>query len=168
MAANLSKSIDVSLKLDPYKRLLLVCGLLIGINEDASIISHLDDRKGAGLLFETIKEALPENKFETKKRNQLLRSFSFIQEEPELQTVVISKKGKELGLPLKIISDKLQKKSAIGYSILDLMKESTHIDLLGHLFDTFTKYVSVGGSAGDIVLTPTLSDGKLQSGLTAN
>lgn len=154
VAANLSKSIDVSLKLDPYKRLLLVCGLLIGINQDPNIVFNFDDRKGATVLFETIKEALPETKFDHNKRKQLLRSFSFIKDEPELQMVVVDKKGKELGLPLKIISEKLQKKSAIGYSIIDLMKESTHIDLLGHLFDTFTKYVSVGGSQGDIVLTP--------------
>lgn len=154
VAADLSKSIDVSLKLDPYKRLLLVCGLLIGINQDPNIVYQFDDRKGAALLFETIKEALPESKFDHNKRTQLLRSFSFIRDEPELQMVVVDKKGKELGLPLKFISDKLQKKSAIGYSIIDLMKESTHIDLLGHLFDTFTKYVSVGGSQGDIVLTP--------------
>lgn len=154
VAADLSKSIDVSLKLDPYKRLLLVCGLLIGINQDPNIVYQFDDRKGATLLFETIKEALPEAKFDHNKRTQLLRSFSFIKDEPELQMVVVDKKGKELGLPLKFISDKLQKKSAIGYSIIDLMKESTHIDLLGHLFDTFTKYVSVGGSQGDIVLTP--------------
>jgi len=154
VAANLSKSIDVSLKLDPYKRLLLVCGLLIGINQDPNIVAVFDDKKGTTMLYETIKEALPESKFEPNKRKQLLRSFDFIKEEPELQTVVINKKGKELGFPLKIISDKLQKKSAAGYSIIDLMGESTHVDLLGHLFDTFTKYVSVGGSQGDIILTP--------------
>mgnify|MGYP000893105091 FL=1 len=34
------------------------------------------------------------------------------------------------------------------------MKQSSHIDLLGNLFDVFTKYMSVGGASGDIVLTP--------------
>ena len=59
VAANLSKSIDVSLKLDPYKRLLLVCGLLIGINQDPNIVFNFDDRKGATVLIETKKEYLP-------------------------------------------------------------------------------------------------------------
>ncbi|MGE7625431.1 HsdM family class I SAM-dependent methyltransferase [Viridibacillus sp. NPDC096237] len=154
VAAKLSKSIDVSLKLDPYKRLLLVCGLLIGINEDDTIIAQFNDRKGPSLLFETIKEALPESKFDTAKKKQLLRSFYFIKEEPELQTNVINKKGKVLDMPLKIITDELLTKSAVGYSVVDLMKESTHIDLLGYLFDIFTKYMAIGGSAGDIVLTP--------------
>lgn len=71
VAANLSKSIDVSLKLDPYKRLLLVCGLLIGINQDPNIVFNFDDRKGATVLFETIKEALPETQFDHNKRKQL-------------------------------------------------------------------------------------------------
>lgn len=154
VAAKLSKSIDVSLKLDPYKRLLLVCGLLIGINQDDTIIGQFNDRKGASLLYETIKEALPASKFDEAKKKQLLRSFYFIKEEPELQTNVVDKKGETLDMPLKIISDELLTKSAIGYSVVDLMKESTHIDLLGHLFDIFTKYMAIGGSAGDIVLTP--------------
>lgn len=34
------------------------------------------------------------------------------------------------------------------------MKKSSHIDLLGNLFDIFTKYMNVGGASGDIVLTP--------------
>jgi len=154
VAAKLSKSIDVSLKLDPYKRLLLVCGLLIGIKQDDSIIYQFNDRKGTTLLYETIKEALPDSKFDAAKKKQLLRSFSFIKDEPELQTNVIDKKGNILDMPLKIISDELEIKSPIGYSIIDLMKESSHIDLLGNLFDVFTKYMSIGGSAGDIVLTP--------------
>lgn len=154
VAAKLSKSIDVSLKLDPYKRLLLVCGLLIGINQDDTIIGQFNDRKGASLLYETIKEALPSSKFDEAKKAQLLRSFYFIKEEPELQINVVDKKGKTLDMPLKIISDELLTKSAIGYSVVDLMKESTHIDLLGYLFDIFTKYMAIGGSAGDIVLTP--------------
>lgn len=154
VAAKLSKSIDISLKLDPYKRLLLVCGLLIGIDRNNSIISQFNSRLGPLLLFETISEALPETKFDSAKKKQLLRSFYFIKEEPELQTNVINKKGKTLDMPLKIISDELLTKSATGYSVVDLMKESTHIDLLGYLFDIFTKYMSIGGSAGDIVLTP--------------
>ncbi len=154
VAAKLSKSIDVSLKLDPYKRLLLVCGLLIGIKQDDSIIYQFNDRKGTTLLYETIKEALPDSKFDAEKKKQLLRSFSFIKDEPELQTNVIDKKGNILDMPLKIISDELEIKSPIGYSIIDLMKESSHIDLLGNLFDVFTKYMSIGGSAGDIILTP--------------
>lgn len=154
VAAKLSKSIDVSLKLDPYKRLLLVCGLLIGINQDDTIITQFNDRKGPSLLFETIKEALPAKKFDPAKKSQILRSFYFIKEEPELQTHVVNKKGKILDMPLKIISDELLTKSATGYSVVDLMKESTHIDLLGYLFDIFTKYMAIGGSAGDIVLTP--------------
>ena len=154
VAAKLSKSIDVSLKLDPYKRLLLVCGLLIGIKQDDSIIYQFNDRKGTSLLYEAINEALPDSKFDFDKKKQLLRSFSFIKDEPELQTNVTDKKGKILGMPLKIISDELQIKSPIGYSIIDLMKESSHIDLLGNLFDVFTKYMSIGGSSGDIILTP--------------
>lgn len=154
VAAKLSKSIDVFLKFDPYKRLLLVCGLLIGIKQDDSIIYQFNDRKGTSLLYETINEALPQSKFDSEKKKQLLRSFSFIKDEPELQTNVIDKKGNTLDMPLKIISDELQIKSPIGYSIIDLMKESSHIDLLGNLFDVFTKYMSIGGSSGDIVLTP--------------
>ena len=53
---------------------------------------------------------------------------------------------------LKIVTNELLTKSAVRYSVIDLMRESSHIDLLGHLFDVFTKYIQIGGSIGDIVL----------------
>ncbi|KEJ00278.1 hypothetical protein ACLD43_02400 [Clostridium botulinum] len=42
-------------------------------------------------------------------------------------------------MPLKIVTNELLIKSAVGYLVIDLMRESSHIDLLGHLFDVFTK-----------------------------
>lgn len=44
-------------------------------------------------------------------------------------------------MPLEIVINELLTKSAVGYSVIDLMRESLHIDLLGHLFDVFTKYM---------------------------
>lgn len=152
VAAKLSKRIDVSLKLDPYKRLLLVCGLLIGINENDEIIKLFNSPTGATLLYDTIDQGLPTSKFDPEKKKQLLTSFRFIKDAPELQKEV--GKGKKTGMPLKIITDELFTKSKVGYSVIDLMRESSHIDLLGHLFDVFTKYMQIGGSTGDIVLTP--------------
>lgn len=152
VAARLSKKIDVSLKLDPYKRLLLVCGLLIGIKENDEIIKLFNSQTGANLLYDTIDEALPTSKFGSEKKEQLLTSFRFIKDAPELQKEV--GKGKKTGMPLKIVTDELLTKSTVGYSVIDLMRESSHIDLLGHLFDVFTKYMQIGGSTGDIVLTP--------------
>lgn len=152
VAAKLSKKIDVSLKLDPYKRLLLVCGLLIGINENEKIIDFFDSQTGASLLYETIDRALPARKFSPEKKEQLLTSFSFIKDAPELQKEV--GKGNKTCMPLKSVTDELRTKSTVGYSVIDLMRESSHIDLLGHLFDVFTKYMQIGGSTGDIVLTP--------------
>jgi len=57
-------------------------------------------------------------------------------------------------MTLKIVTNELLTKSAVRYSVIDLMRESSHIDLLGHLFDVFTKYMQIGGSTGDIELTP--------------
>lgn len=152
VAAKLSKKIDVALKLDPYKRLLLVCGLLIGINENEDIIKIFKSSTGATLLYETIEQALPASKFGPDKKDQLLTSFRFIKDAPELQKEVAN--GKKSEMPLKIVTDELLTKSTVGYSVIDLMRESSHIDLLGHLFDVFTKYMQIGGSTGDIVLTP--------------
>lgn len=61
------------------------------------------------------------------------------------------KNGKKTDMPLKIVTNELLTKSAVGYSVIDLMRERSHIDLLGHLFDVFTKYMQIGGSTGDIV-----------------
>lgn len=158
VAASLSKTIDTKLKLDPFKRLLLVSGLLLAINEDSNVVQSFDKAYGAKDLYNRISEALPDNKFSIDKKNQLLYSFNFIKNDPKITREIINVKkevGKQNeGYPLELISKELTKKSATGYSIVDLMKQSSHIDLLGHLFDIFTKYMNVGGSSGDITLTP--------------
>lgn len=155
VAGKLSNTIDKKLKLDPFKRLLLVSGLLLGINEDENVIKSFDKPYGAKDLYARIEGALPSDKFSQDKKDQLLRSFSFIETDKKITTELINKKTNKVeGYPLQVIAKELRKKSQAGYSILDLMKQSSHIDLLGNLFDVFTKYMSVGGASGDIVLTP--------------
>ncbi|WP_353891593.1 N-6 DNA methylase [Lactococcus lactis subsp. lactis] len=155
VAGKLSNTIDKKLKLDPFKRLLLVSGLLLGINEDENIIKSFSKSYGASDLYSRIEGALPDSKFSSDKKKQLLNSFSFIKHDKKITTELINQKTKKSeGYPLALISKELRKPSAVGYSVLDLMKQSSHIDLLGNLFDVFTKYMSVGGASGDIVLTP--------------
>jgi type I restriction enzyme M protein len=155
VAGKLSNTIDKKLKLDPFKRLLLVSGLLLGINEDENLIRSFDKPYGAQDLFNRIDAALPTSKFSSDKKKQLLNSFSFIKDDKKITTELINQKTKKSeGFPLALISKELRKPSPVGYSILDLMKQSSHIDLLGNLFDVFTKYMSIGGASGDIVLTP--------------
>ncbi len=157
VAAKLSNTIDKKLKLDPFKRLLLVSGLLLGINEDEDLIKSFNKPYGAKDLYNRITAALPEEKFSSDKKQQLLTSFSFIKDDKKIVTELINTKKKnttEKEYPLEIIAKELSKPSSVGYSILDLMKQSSHIDLLGNLFDVFTKYMNVGGASGDIVLTP--------------
>lgn len=154
VAGKLSNTIDKRLKLDPFKRLLLVSGLLLGINEDEDLIKSFKKPYGAQDLYNRIEAALPESKFSSDKKQQLLNSFSFIKDDKKITTELPSKNKDKKEYPLDIIAKELSKDSRIGYSILDLMKQSSHIDLLGNLFDVFTKYMSVGGASGDIVLTP--------------
>lgn len=155
VAGKLSNTIDKKLKLDPFKRLLLVSGLLLGINEDENVIKSFDKPYGGKDLYNRIESALPAEKFDEDKKKQLLNSFSFIKNDKKITTELINQKtGKSEGYPLALIAKELKKLSPVGYSVLDLMKQSSHIDLLGNLFDVFTKYMSVGGASGDIVLTP--------------
>lgn len=150
VAGKLSNTIDKELKLDPFKRLLLVSGLLLGINYDNKVIQSFGESYGASDLYKRIEESLPLDKFDSEKKIQLLKQYSFIKDDVKISTELKEKKQ----YPLEIIAKELLKKSPIGYSVVDLMKKSGHIDLLGNLFDIFTKYMNVGGSSGDIVLTP--------------
>lgn len=155
VANKLSNTIDKKLKLDPFNRLLLVAGILLGINEDANLITSFKKPYGASDLYNRIDGALPIDKFDSEKKKQLLHSFAFIKNDTRINTELVNEKTqKSEGYPLDLICKELIKKSPVGYSILDLMKQSSHIDLLGNLFDIFTKYMNVGGSSGDIVLTP--------------
>ncbi|HFU4464545.1 TPA: class I SAM-dependent DNA methyltransferase, partial [Streptococcus suis] len=154
VAGKLSNTIDKQLKLDPFKRLLLVSGLLLGINYDDKVINSFDEPFGAADLYKRIESSLPLDKFSSEKKTQLLKQYSFIKDDKKISTELVNKKGKSEGYPLEIITKELLKKSPVGYSVIDLMKKSSHIDLLGNLFDIFTKYMNVGGSSGDIVLTP--------------
>ena len=154
VAGKLSNAIDKKLKLDPFKRLLLVSGLLLGINYDQKVINSFNEAYGPSDLYQRIESSLPLDKFGIEKKNQLLKQYSFIKDDKKISTELTNKNGKAEGYPLEIIAKELMKKSPVGYSVIDLMKKSSHIDLLGNLFDIFTKYMNVGGASGDIVLTP--------------
>ncbi|WP_105145292.1 HsdM family class I SAM-dependent methyltransferase [Streptococcus suis] len=154
VAGKLSNTIDKKLKLDPFKRLLLVSGLLLGINYDSKVINSFDEPFGPSDLYKRIDASLPLNKFSSEKKSQLLKQYSFIKDDKKISTELFKKNGNSEGYPLEIIAKELLKKSPVGYSVIDLMKKSSHIDLLGNLFDIFTKYMNVGGASGDIVLTP--------------
>ena len=154
VAGKLSNTIDKKLKLDPFKRLLLVSGLLLGINYDQKVINSFNELYGPSDLYKRIESSLPLDKFGIEKKNQLLKQYSFIKDDKKISTELTKKNGETEGYPLEIIAKELMKKSPVGYSVIDLMKKSSHIDLLGNLFDIFTKYMNVGGASGDIVLTP--------------
>lgn len=153
VAAKLSNTIDKKLKLDPFKRLLLVSGLLLGISYDNDVIKSFKKPDGVIDLYTRIKSFLKE-KLSNEKIEELLKQYSFIKDDKKISTILINKKGEKEGYPLEIITKELLKKSPIGYSLIDLMNKSSHIDLLGNLFDIFTKYMNVGGASADIVLTP--------------
>lgn len=154
VAGKLSNTIDKKLKLDPFKRLLLVSGLLLGINYDSNVINSFDKSFGPSDLFKRIESSLPPDKFSIEKKNQLLEQYSFIKDDPKISSELKNRNGSKDGYPLEVIAKELLKKSPVGYSVIDLMQKSSHIDLLGNLFDIFTKYMNVGGASGDIVLTP--------------
>lgn len=154
VAGKLSNTIDKKLKLDPFKRLLLVSGLLLGINYDQKVINSFSESYGPSDLYKRIESSLPLGKFGIEKKHQLLKQYSFIKDDKKISTELYKKNGETEGYPLEIIAKELMKKSPVGYSVIDLMKKSSHIDLLGNLFDIFTKYMNVGGASGDIVLTP--------------
>lgn len=64
---------------------MLVSGLLLRINEDEDLIKSFKKPYGAQDLYNRIEAALPESKFSSDKKQQLLNSFSFIKDDKKLQ-----------------------------------------------------------------------------------
>lgn len=157
-SSQLSKFIDNKLQLNPYQRLLLISGLLIGLNDDPNLIYNFNGPNGASYLDDAIDGGLPNSKFSRDKKDQLMNSFNFIRNDPVFQNELPtkSKSSKSKGYPLDYICKHylLKRFPITKQSIFSLMTSGTHFDLLGNLFDIFTKYMDVGGSQGDIVLTP--------------
>ncbi|MFA9467289.1 restriction endonuclease subunit S [Streptococcus sp. E24BD] len=150
VAGKLSNTIDKKLKLDPFKRLLLVSGLLLGINEDENVIKYFSKSSGGEHLYTQIKDALPEDKFSSDKKDQLLNSFRFIKSDKKITKELINPKtNKSEGYPLALIAKELsnvitlsdtvnsdetlfyQEKNFIGFS---------HVNKLVPKYENFNKY----------------------------